>query len=353
MAVTTILRDQAFCQWVGDLKKRIQQSQIKAAIKVNSELLHLYWDLGRDIAIRQMDAAWGSRFFERLSKELLFEFPDIKGFSATNLKYCKRFFLLYSPSVLIRQQVADELQNCPIFLIPWWHHIEIMSKCNSVDEALFYVRKALENGWSRAILANFIESGLYAAHGKSINNFERLLPPMQSDLAKESIKNPYIFDFLALTEDHKEKELEDALTTHITKFLLELGQGFAYIGRQVPIQIGKKERYIDLLFYHLDLRCYIVIELKAKEFEAGHTGQLGLYISAINHQRKKNLDNPTIGLVICKNKDNIEAEYSVESCNHPIGISEYQLSKCLPDHFKSSLPSIEEIEEGLRKADTE
>ena len=176
---------------------------------------------------------------------------------------------------------------------------------------------------------------------------------MQSDLAKESIKNPYIFDFLALTEDHKEKELEDALTTHITKFLLELGQGFAYIGRQVPIQIGKKERYIDLLFYHLDLRCYIVIELKAKEFEAGHTGQLGLYISAINHQRKKNLDNPTIGLVICKNKDNIEAEYSVESCNHPIGISEYQLSKCLPDHFKSSLPSIEEIEEGLRKADTE
>ena len=194
---------------------------------------------------------------------------------------------------------------------------------------------------------NFLEADLYSAQGKSLNNFSRLLPEVQSDLAREIIKDPYNFDFLLLTENYKEKELEDALTDNIAKFLLELGQGFAYIGRQLPVKIGKKERFIDLLFYHTELHCYVIVELKTGEFEAEYAGKLGLYISAINHQRKRENDNPTIGLLICKTKDNVEVQYSLETMNQPIGVSEYKLSKLLPDNYKSVLPSIEDIEKEL------
>jgi len=361
-------------QWLIDLKKRIRQSQIKAAVKVNTELLHLYWDLGHDIVMRQMETTWGSKILERLSKDLLLEFPEMKGFSSTNLKYCKRFYQFYMQEISICQQVAaeisqqvvdqlqvienkdniigqqlvDQLESHPIFQIPWGHHIQIFSKCQSIKEALFYVQKTIQNGWSRAVLMNFLEADLYSAQGKSLNNFSRLLPDVQSDLAREIIKDPYNFDFLALTENYKEKELEDALIDNITKFLLELGQGFAYIGRQLPVRIGEKERFIDLLFYHTELHCYVVIELKTGEFEAEYTGKLGLYISAINHQRKKENDNPTIGLLICKTKDNVEVQYSLEIINQPIGVSEYKLSKLLPDNYKSALPSIEEIEKRLK-----
>ena len=365
-------------QWLVDLKKRINQSQIKAAIKVNTELLHLYWDLGHDIVVRQMEVAWGSSFFEQLSKDLRKEFPDMKGFSYTNLKYCKCFYEFYTQDNLISQQLADEirhqlggeLQNAdnkeniilhqvgeeldshPIFQIPWRHHVEIFTKCKSIHEALFYVQKTIDNGWSRAVLMNFLEADLYSAQGKSLNNFSRLLPEAQSDLAREIIKDPYNFDFLTLTDKYKEKELEDALIDNIAKFLLELGQGFAYIGRQVPVKIGKRERNIDLLFYHTVLHCYVVIELKTGEFEAEYTGKLGLYISAINHQRKKENDNPTIGLLICKTKDNVEVQYSLEIINQPIGVSEYKLSKLLPENYKSALPSIEDIEKRIKHTDT-
>jgi len=362
-------------QWLIDLKSRIRQSQIKAAVKVNTELLRLYWDLGQDIVARQMEAAWGSGFFEQLSKDLIKEFPDMKGFSTSNLYYIKQFYLFYSQDLpnfqqvagkiqlhnsnnlqvienkgdTIRQQFADELENHPIFQIPWFHHVQIITKCKSIKEALFYVQKTIENGWSRATLMNFMETDLFSSQGKALNNFPRLLPEQQSDLAKQILKDPYNFDFLALTENYKEKELEDALTDNITKFLLELGQGFAYVGRQIPVKIGKKERFIDLLFYHLELRCFVVIELKATDFEAEYVGKLGLYISAINHQKKKDIDNPTIGMIICKTKDHIEAQYSLEATNLPIGVSEYQFAKLLPDNLKSSLPSIEELEEELRK----
>jgi len=364
-------------QWLIDLKKRIRQGQIKAAVKVNSELLHLYWDLGHDIVVRQMEATWGSKILERLSKDLLQEFPEMKGFSSTNLKYCKRFYLFYTQDNsifqqlveeipqqvatelqivdnkenIIRQQLVDQLESHPVFQIPWGHQIQIFTKCKSVHEAIFYVQKAIQNGWSRAVLMNFLEADLYSAQGKSLNNFSRLLPEVQSDLASEIIKDPYNFDFLMLTENCREKELEDALIDNITKFLLELGQGFAYIGRQVLVKIGKKERNIDLLFYHTELYCYVVIELKTGEFEAEYAGKLGLYISAINHQRKKENDNPTIGLLICKTKDNVEVQYSLEIINQPIGVSEYKLSKLLPENYKSSLPSIEEIEKRLRNTD--
>lgn len=372
---TDVIKDSDFRQWLVDLKARIHQSQIKAAIKVNSELLHLYWDLGHDIVARQMDAVWGNGFFEKLSSELKTEFPDMKGFSTTNLKYCKYFYQLYSQNnrihhqfgdkfqlqlnskntiddreVIIRPQPVDELPVTQIFLIPWGHQRYIIDKCKFVEEALFYVQKTILNGWSRAMLMNFIDADLYKSQGKSVNNFDRFLPDVQSDLAKETLKDPYNFDFLTLTENYKEKELEDALVANITKFLLELGQGFAYVGKQYSIKIGNKERNIDLLFYHLELRCYVVIELKTKEFEPEYTGKLGYYITAINHQLKKDMDNPTIGLLICKTKDNIDAQYSLESSSQPIGISAYTFSKLLPENFKSSLPSVEEIERELRIA---
>jgi len=399
-------------QWLTDLKSRIRQSQIKAAVKVNTELLRLYWDLGQDIVVRQMETTWGSGFFEQLSNDLRSEFPDLKGFSATNLKYCKRFYLFYTQDVsilhqvgaklqiiddkvgkdssvirqqvvdeipkqvvlelqviaskgvairhqlgdefesslkVIRPQVVDELENHPVFQIPWGHHREIITKCRSVKEALFYVQKTIENGWSRAVLMNYLEADLFSAQGKAQTNFSRLLPEPQSDLANQILKDPYNFDFLTLTENYKEKELEGALTENITKFLLELGQDFAYVGRQVPVKIGDTERFIDLLFYHLKLRCFVVIELKVGKFEAEHVGKLSLYLSAINHQKKHETDAPTIGMIICKTKDNIEVQYSLENINQPMGVSEYQLAKLLPDNLKSSLPSIEELEEELNK----
>ena len=227
--------------------------------------------------------------------------------------------------------------------------MEIFTKSKSVKEALFYVQKTVENGWSRAVLMNFMEADLFSAQGKALTNFTRTLPEPQSDLANQILKDSYNFDFITLTANYKERELENALTDNITKFLLELGQGFAYVGRQVPVKIGETERFIDLLFYHLELRCYVVIELKAGKFEAEHVGKLGLYVSAINHQRKKPGDRPTIGMIVCKTKDNVEVRYSLESANHPLGVSEYALSKLLPDDFKSALPDIAEIEQHLRE----
>ena len=338
-----------FKQWLGLLKTRIRQSQIKAAIKVNEELLHLYWDFGHDIVVRQMDAEWGSGFFEQLSKELRTEFPDMKGFSSTNLKYCKRFYQFYTQDDIIRQQLTDEFKTSLIFQIPWFHHVQIFTKCKSAQEALFYIRKTVENGWSRAVLMNFMDADLYQKQGKALNNFERLLPEVQSDLAKEILKDPYNFDFLTLTENYKEFELETALSENITKMLLELGKGFAFIGRQVPIKAGNKELFMDMLFYHLKLRCYIVIELKARDFDGAFTGQLGVYVSAVNHQMRTEFDNPTLGLLICKTKDNVMAQYSLESSSQPIGISEYELSQLLPENIKSELPSIEEIEKKLKE----
>jgi len=369
--------DNNYKQWLTDLKSRIRQSQIKAAVKVNTELLRLYWDLGRDIVALQMETAWGSGFFEQLSKDLRSEFPDMSGFSVVNLTYCKRFYMFYTqdsailqqvveeipplvdnlPQVIdnkedtILQQLAEELDDHLIFQIPWGHNIQIFTKSKSIKEALFYVQKTIENGWSRAVLMNFMEADLFSAQGKALSNFSKTLPQPQSDLANQILKDPYNFDFLMITENYKEKELEDALTANITKFLLELGQGFAYLGRQIPVKIGETERFIDLLFYHLELRCFVVIELKAGKFEAEHIGKLGLYIAAINHQKKKETDNPTIGMIICKTKDHVEVQYSLETTNQPIGVSEYQLAKLLPDNLKSCLPSIEELEEELRKID--
>jgi predicted nuclease of restriction endonuclease-like (RecB) superfamily len=338
--------NQEYREWLKDIKGYIRNQQVKAAVRVNEELLKVYWKLGEDICIHKAEAQWGSGFYESLSKDLKTEFPDMKGFSITNLKYCKRFYELYNQSYTIRQQIVDEFTS-PIFTIPWGHHTEIIAKCKSVDDALFYVHKTIENGWSRAVLLNFLDAKLHQAEGKAITNFTRLLPPPVSDLAQQTLKDPYNFDFLTIRQNYDEKELQEALTNNITKFLLELGNGFAYVGQQYRLKVGEQEFFADLLFYHLKLRCYVVIELKVERFKPEHLGQLGFYVTAIDKNMKSEVDNPTIGLLICKTKDSVVAEYALGATTLPIGISEYELKRVIPDEFKGSLPTIEEIEEKL------
>ena len=376
--------------WLTDIKTRIKQSQIKASIKVNTELLRLYWDLGRDIVARQMEATWGSGFFEQLSKDLKKEFPDLKGFSERNLLSMKRFYLFYTQDNSILQQLAekiphqlgaelqptdnkgnvivqqlvaqlpngqipighqlgDQLENHIIFQIPWRHHVEIISKSQSVQEALFYINKTIQNGWSRSVLTHHLELNLYAREGKAVNNFANTLPAPQSDLAVQMLKDPYMFDLMGLTAKYNERELENALTENITKFLLELGAGFAYVGRQVPMNVDGTDYPVDLLFYHLKLRCYVVIELKTTKFVPETAGKISFYLSAVDDLMRHQADNPTIGLIICREKNNLVAEYALRGINQPIGISEYQLTKVFPKEFKGSLPSIEEIEEELNQ----
>lgn len=335
-------------QWLSEIKQHIRQSQIKAAVRVNTELLRLYWHLGKEIAERRAEAKWGNGFFNTLSRDLKADFPDMQGFSPTNLKYCKRFYLFYSQSDTIRHQVGDELIS-PIFSIPWRHHIEILTKCRTIDEALFYVGKTLENGWSRAVLLNFLDARLFETQGKALTNFRKNLPEPMSDLAQQTLKDPYNFDFLTMRENYNERELEDALTTNITRFLLELGSGFAFVGRQVRLEVNGNEYFIDLLFYHLKLRCYTVVELKVTEFKPEYLGQLGFYVTAVNRQLKRTEDNPTIGLIICKTKDRVVAEYALEGTNQPLGISQYDLMKVTSEELKNTLPSIEEIENELNE----
>lgn len=342
-----IKKDKEYQSWFLALKQRIQRHQIKAFVSVNTELIKTYWGLGKDIVEQQADTKWGSGFFKELSKDLKDTFPNISGFSVTNLKYMKRVYLFYNQENTIRQQAVDELENL-IFSIPWGHQIQIVSKSTTIDQAIFYMQKTIENNWSRSVLMNMMETNLFQSQGKAITNFTLQLPNEQGELAQELTKDPYNFGFLALTEDYKEKELEDALVDNITKFLLELGSGFAYVGRQVRLEIGEEEFFADLLFYHLKLRCFVVVELKTGKFKAEYVSKLGLYVSAINHQMKHEADQQTIGLLICKSKDDVVAQYTLESTTHPIGVSEYQLSEVLSTEIKSKLPSIEDIEDTLK-----
>lgn len=259
-------------------------------------------------------------------------------------------YLFYSQDDLIRHQLGDELEQL-IFSIPWRHNIEIITKAKSIAEALFYVQQTLEQGWSRNVLLNMMAAGLYEAKGKAVTNFSKCLPVPQGDLAQQTLKDPYNFDFLTMRDGYVEKELEDALTENITKFLLELGHGFAYVGRQVRLEIGEEEFFADLLFYNFKLRSFVVVELKTGKFKAEYVSKLGLYVTAVNYQMKHPDDNPTIGLLICKHKDEVVAKYTLETTTQPIGISEYELTKLLPDNFKSSLPSIEDIENELKEAE--
>jgi predicted nuclease of restriction endonuclease-like (RecB) superfamily len=350
--------DAVYTEWLTNLKQRIRSSQIKAAVRVNNELIELYWSIGADIVDKQIESTWGDGVIPQLSKDLKDEFPDAAGYSVRNLKYMRQFYQFYSTTA-IGQQVVAQLDDTSLVgnnsafptsctLIPWGHNIQIFTKSKSRDEALFYVQQTIENGWSRAILMNFMSANLYKAKSNVPNNFPVQLPEPQSDLAAEILKDPYNFDFITLTKGYKEKELEDALTANITKFLLELGQGFAYVGRQFPLNVGGDEFALDLLFYHLKLRCYVAIELKAGKFSPKDLGQLGFYVTTINHQYKTETDNPTLGILVCKEKNNAVAKYALGSSSQPLGISEYDLTEVIPDDYKSSLPTIEEIEEEFK-----
>lgn len=348
--------DKEYKQWISELSERFRISQLRASVKVNSEMLRFYWLLGKDIVELKAESKWGDKILQNISLDLQDKLPGVKGMSETNIDYMKRFYILYSQLNVISPQVVGENNKSispqlvdDLFSIPWGHHRFIIDKCyDNPEKAYFYVQKTIQNNWSRSVLLNFLDTDLYERQGKAISNFKNALPSLQSDLAQEMTKDPYNFDFLALTEEYKEKELKEALVKNVTKFLLELGTGFAFVGREYRLQIGKTEKFLDMLFYNLNLRCYVVIEIKTTEFDSGNIGQLGTYVAAVNHILKQPEDNPTIGLLVCKTKDNVLAQYALESSRQPIGISEFELTKLYPADFKGTLPSIEEIENELK-----
>lgn len=366
----------AYAHWLAELKTKVHNARLKAAVAVNRELLLFYWDLGGEIVRKQAQSNWGDGFLNQLSKDLMAEFPNMKGFSLRNLKYIKQWHLFYAgtdtathiakPSVSqvsdsnnigigqqlagqIGQQAVAQLQQPDeiVTRIPWGHNIAIIAKCENREEALYYAHATLTHSWSRAVLVHQMESGLYHREGKAITNFSDALPKPQSDLAQQTLKDPYVFDFLAINTEYNERELENKLVEHITHFLLELGAGFAYIGRQIPVQVGEREFFIDLLFYHVRLHCYVVVELKTVDFEPEHAGKLNFYIKAVDEQMRQQGDEPTIGILLCKGRDRLVAEYALSDIHKPIGVSEYQLTQSLPENLKSSLPSIEAIEAEL------
>ena len=366
-----IKTDVRYRKWITAVSKRFRQSQLKAAVKVNDEMLRFYWGLGRDISLLSKEADYGSNFYKTISGDLKDVFPDIKSFSPTNLKYMRYFYEMY-PDIEIRQQTADALaipedrpqlvdgfdqtENRPqpvddlemIFYIPWGHNRMILDKCKgNPEKALFYVKKTLENNWSRAVLMNFLDTDLYERQGKAITNFSLTLPAEQSELAQAITKDPYNFDFISIREKYDEKELKDALMDNIERFLMELGNGFAYAGREVELNIGKTENFIDLLFYNFKLHCFVVIEVKIGEFKSADMGQLGTYMVAVNHQMKGEKDEPTLGLIICKSRDSVKARYALEASSQPMGIAVYDINRFLPEDYRSSLPTIEEIEAEL------
>ncbi|MEI6791154.1 MAG: PDDEXK nuclease domain-containing protein [Myxococcaceae bacterium] len=339
--MTQLAINQEYKDFLIGLKNRIRSAQIKAAHVVNRELIQLYWEMGKSIIERQKLAKWGGGFLEQLAKDLRSEFPGMEGFSLSNLKMMRKFVETY-PEPEISQQAVGQL--------PWGQIGLLLERIKNNSERQWYASQTLEHGWSRSVLSMHIKSSLYERQAKpeqKISNFTVRLPPLQSDLAEQSLKNPYVFDFLTIGKDAHEREIEKELTYHIEKFLLELGTGFAFVGRQVPLCVGDKDFKLDMLFYHLKLRCYVVIELKAREFKPADAGQLNFYLSAVDDHFKEEIDGPTIGILLCESQDKIIAEYALRDISKPMGVSEYTLTRLMPKELKKSLPTIEEIEAEL------
>ena len=337
-----IIKFQSYVIVLEKLKNRIKQAQYKAVLSVNKEMILLYWDIGTTILKQQKEQGWGAKIINRLARDLTRSFPNMKGFSPRNLKYIRSFAQAYQDKQIVQQVVAQ---------IPWGHNVRILDYVKSQQERLWYINETIKNGWSRNVLIHQIESDLYKRqkYVSKITNFEKTLPSPQSDLANQTVKVSYIFDFINITKDVKELELQNELIRHITKFLLELGRGFAFVGSQYHIEVSGKDFYIDLLFYHLNLRCYVVIELKTGDFKPEYAGQLNFYLSAVDSQIKGEYDNPTIGIILCKNKDKVIAEYSLRNMTKPMGVSEYKLSRIVPEKLRKVLPSVKEIETELKK----
>lgn len=351
------------------VKARIRQAQTKAVLSANAEMIIMYWDIGRMIEERQKREGWGAGVLRRLSQDLNNELPEVKGFSERNLKRMTQFYREYPTLFSIGPQAVAQLpgiekgsrvvaqssspdnvqQNVQqlVAKIPWAHNMLLIQKTKDLSTRLWYMQMAIEQGWSRNVLQLMINSNAHEREGKAITNFEKHLPSPQSDLAKQVLKDPYIFDFLTLDEPFRERELETGLVQHLEKFLLELGQGFAFVGRQYHLDIGEKDFYIDLLFYHLKLRCFVVIDLKKGEFKPDYAGKINFYCNVVDDLLKYETDNPTIGLILCQDKNKVVAEYALRGMDKPIGISEYELTRALPESLKSALPTIEEIEAEL------
>lgn len=367
-----INRTDHYKNWLTELCANYRNSQIKASMKVNDVMLRFYWKLGKDMEALKEEVKWGSHFYKNLSEDLKDVLPGVRSFSPRNLLYMNQLYRLFPNAIITQQEVPQigraeitpqvgaqlkdgkitpqvDAQFEKIFVTPWGHLKVILDKCmDNQQKALFYVNRTLENSWSRAVLLNFIDTDLYDREGKAITNFALTLPEAESDLAQAITRDPYNFDFLTLTAKYNEKELKDALMDNISRFLLELGNGFAFVGREVRLDIGETENYVDMLFYNIKLHCYVVVEVKVEEFNSRDMGQLGTYMVAVNHQLKGDQDGPTLGLLICKSKDEIKARYALEASSQPMGISEYDVNHFMPENFKSTLPSIEEIEEELR-----
>ncbi len=329
---------EGYADWLGELKTRIHTAQQRATLAVNRELVLLYWQIGRDILARQAEQGWGAKVIERLAHDLRAAFPDMKGFSRANLMYMRAFAEAWPDAVIVQQAVGQ---------LPWGHNLVLLTRLKDTEQRMAYAQSAIAHGWSRNVLNIHIETRLLERTGKAITNFEACLPKPKSDLARESLKDPYRLDFLGLGREAGEREIENALVKHVTEFLLELGAGFAFVGRQVLLDVGGDEFFIDLLFYHLKLRCYVVIELKGGKFKPEHLGQLGFYLTAVDRQVKSEHDNPTIGLLLCKTKNKVVAEYALGDKSQPMGIAEYKLLESLPAELQTSLPSIEQIEREL------
>lgn len=322
-------------QLLVNIKQKIVNAQLKAALSVNAEMIFLYWQIGNSIANQQSEKGWSSGIIPRLAKDLKAEFPDMKGYSERNLGYMLRFAKEYPNDSILQQPVAK---------LPWGHNILLIEKIKDKELRFWYAENCIENNWSRDVLDLQIRSQLHKRQGNITSNFKQTLPEPLSDLAQQTLKDPYIFDFLSLAKGYREHDIEKQLIQHITKFLLELGKGFAFVGNQYLLQVSNKDYYIDLLFYHTKLKCYVVIELKNSSFKPEFTGKLNFYLSAVDSLIKDESDNPTIGLLLCKDKKRIEAEFALRDINKPMGISEIDLVDSLPDELKSSLPTIEEIE---------
>lgn len=335
-----------YSAWIKELKFRYLSQRIKASVAVNTSLLEFYWSLGKDINEKQFQNTYGSGFYKKLSDDMTREIPDTRGFSPRNLSYAYKFYKLYNG--ILQQDVAKLTLNT-LFSVPWGHHQRIIDRCAQKPEiAIFYIKKTVQNNWGRDILLNFLDTDLYEREGHSVSNFKARLSEPQGELAQQLVKDPYNFDFLTMRQEYDEKELKDALISNIEKFLLELGTGFAYMGREYRLQVGKTEQFLDLLFYNTKLHGYVVVEVKVKSFEAAFLGQLGAYVSCVDHLLKAKNDSPTIGLLVCKDKDNFFAQYSLDAYKVPLGISEFNGIKFLPEAFKCSLPSIEALENELK-----
>jgi predicted nuclease of restriction endonuclease-like (RecB) superfamily len=347
-----------YSTWLADWKKRIQSAQIKAALSVNRELLLLYWELGRDIALKQESTAWGEGLIPRFAKDLKAAFPYLKGFSPRNLFYIRKWHLFYCEPISIVPQLAAQLEKTnqisdnelinTFLSVPWGHHRHIIDKCKDLQEAIFYLKKTVQNNWSRDTLRSQMAQNLYERQGRAITNFEWTLPKPQSDLAHETLKNPYNFDFLNVGNEALERDIEQAMMLHVEKVLLELGQGFALVGRQYKITVEGEDYYIDLLFYHTRLHCFVVVDLKGGKFKPEYAGKMNFYCSAADDLLRTGMDQATIGLILCRETGKpTTVEYALRDIHKPLGVAEYILTQTLPDNLKGILPTTEELEREL------